>query len=260
LNSFSGVEKGLTLEIERQRRVLSSGGEVRQQTMLYDERKVEVRPMRSKEESHDYRYFPDPDLPPLVVAPEWVAEIRSELPERPRCRKHRFEEEYELPAYDAGVLTADRATADYYEAVVPHAPDPKTASNWVMGSVLRAVKEEELEITDFPVAPEEVGELLRLVDEGTISRNTGKEVFRRMLDSGRGAREIVESEGLAQVKDEGRLAGWVDDVLAENPDEVERYRDGEERLVGFFMGQVMQKSRGKAEPARVQELLRRKLS
>ena len=260
LNSFSGVEKGLTLEIERQRQVLSSGGEVHQQTMLYDERKVAVRPMRSKEESHDYRYFPDPDLPPLVVAAEWVEEIRSALPERPRERRHRFEEEYGLPSYDAGVLTADRATADYFEAVVPHAPDPKTASNWVMGSVLRAVKEEELDVGDFPVTPEDLGELLGLVDEDVISQNTGKDVFRRMLESGRGAREIVEAQGLAQVKDEGQLAGWVDEVVAENPEEAERYREGEERLLGFFMGQVMQKSRGKAEPARVNELLREKLS
>jgi len=260
LNSFSGVEKGLALEIERQRQLLDSGGEVHQQTMLYDERRVEVRPMRSKEESHDYRYFPDPDLPPLKVSSEWVEEIRADLPERPRPRRHRFEEEYELPTYDAGVLTADRATADYYEAVVSHAPDPKTASNWVMGSVLRAVKEQELDMGDFPVPPDALGELMGLVDEETISQNTGKDVFRRMLDSGRGAREIVESEGLAQVKDEGQLAGWVDEVVAENPEEAQRYRDGEERLLGFFMGQVMQKSRGKAEPGAVNELLRERLS
>ena len=260
LNSFSGVERGLELEIERQREVVSAGGEVRQQTMLYDERRVEVRPMRSKEESHDYRYFPDPDLPPLVVEAAEIEAIRAGLPERPRARRRRFRSEYGLPDYDAGVLTAERATADFYEAVVPHAPDPKAASNWVMGPVLRAVKERGLVLSDFPVAADDVGALAELVDEGTISQNTGKDVFRRMLDSGRSPREIVEDEGLAQVQDEGQLAGWVEEVLEDHPDEVERYRDGEEKLLGFFMGQVMQASRGKAEPRQVNEMLREKLA
>jgi len=260
LNSFSGVEKGLTLEIARQREVLAGGGEIHQQTLLYDERRGQVRPMRSKEESHDYRYFPDPDLPPLVVPASEIEAARDALPEKPRVRRARFRETYGLPDYDAGVLTADRAVADYFEAVVPHAADSKVASNWVMGSVLRALKERSLVVTDFPVDPEALGELTVLVEEGTISQNTGKDVFERMLESpGTGAREIVEAEGLAQVKDSDQLAGWVEEALDAHPDEVERYREGETRLLGFFMGEVMKRSRGQAEPGTVNRLLREKL-
>jgi len=259
LNSFSGVERGLELEIERQRGVVGAGDPVEHQTMLYDEGVGEVRPMRSKEESHDYRYFPDPDLPVLRVGRERVERIRAGLPERPRERRHRFRDAYGLPAYDAGVLTAGREVADFFEALVDHAPDPKSASNWVMGPVLRTLKEREVGADDFPVSPERLGRLLGLVEDGTISRNTAKDVFERMLDDGRSPAEIVEAEGLAQVSEEGKLEGWVQDALADHPDEVARFRDGEERLLGFFMGEVMKRSRGKADPGEARRILREAL-
>jgi len=259
LNSFSGVEKGLTLEIERQAGLLGEGGTVVQETILYDERRGRVRPMRRKEESHDYRYFPDPDLPPLVVPPERAEEIRGALPERPLERRRRFREEHGLPDYDAGVLTARRELADYFEAAVDHAPDPKTASNWVMGPVLRAMNERSLSPASFPVSPGALGELMGLVEVGTVSQNTGKEVFVRMLETGRGAREIVEEEGLAQVRDEDALRAWVREVLEGHPEAVERYQGGEEKLLGFLVGQVMKRSEGKADPRRVNRLLREAL-
>ncbi len=259
LNSFSGVERGLELELERQKALVGRGGRVEHQTMLYDEAAGEVRPMRAKEESHDYRYFPDPDLPPLVVPAARVERIREGLPERPRARERRFRVEYDLPAYDADVLTMEREVADYFEGVVERAPDPKTASNWIMGPVLRAVKERGLDLAEPPVTPDDLGELIALVEEGTISQNTGKDVFERMLETGRGAAEIVEEEGLTQVSDEGRLRGWIEEVVEAHPGEVERYRDGEDRLLGFFVGQVMKRSAGKADPKEVNRLLREAL-
>lgn len=262
MNSFSGVERALAFEIERQIAIVARGGAVVHETMLWDARRGEVRPMRTKEESHDYRYFPEPDLPPLVVTRERVEAIRAALPELPQARRQRFAEQYALPAYDAGVLTASRWVADYYEELVRYAKDAKVASNWVMGPVLQAVNERGLEprsARDFPVPPAGLAELIALVAEGTVSQSMGKDVFQKMLESGRGARLIVESEGLAQVRDTGQLATWVDEVLAESPAEVERYRAGEAKLLAYFMGQVMRKSRGKADPRQASELLRERL-
>ena len=256
LNTFSGVEKALTREIERQRGLRDAGELVQHQTLLWDAGRSEIRPMRTKEESHDYRYFPDPDLPPVVVAESRIEELRSELPEFPRARRQRFIEQYALPDYDAGVVTASRGLADYFEEVVDSVGDPKVASNWVMGPVLQEVNERGLGIVDFPVGATALAELVQLVEEGTISHRVGREVLHRMLDSGRTASRVVEEEGLAQVRDSSALEGWVLEVLEAHPEEADRCRGGEHRLIGFFVGQVMRHSRGKADPKEVNRMVR----
>ncbi len=250
LNSFSGVERALKVEIARQVALVEAGGQVAHQTLLWDETRGQVRTMRSKEESHDYRYFPEPDLPPLVVSPGELARIREGLPELPAARRARFQEAYGLPAYDAGVLTATRSTGDYFEAVTGAGVAPKTASNWVMGPVLAAVKESGGEGAGHPVTPARLAELIRLVEEGTVSQNVGKELLTRMAGGDlRGPREMVEA-----------LEGWVEEVLAAHPDEVARFRGGEGRLRGYFMGEVMKRSRGKADPKEVNRILGERLA
>ena len=259
LNSFSGVEKALKVEIRRQKALVAEGGQVAHQTLLWDEVRGQVRTMRSKEESHDYRYFPEPDLPPLEVADAELERIRGALPELPAARRARFEGAYGLPAYDAGVLTASRATADYFEDVTRSGVAPKTASNWIMGPLLAAVKERGVDLSAFPVRPSGLAELVALVEEGTVSQNVGKDVLARMAEGGRGAREIVEMDGLAQVSEAGALEGWIQDVLEAHPDEVARFRGGETRLRGYFMGEVMKRSGGKADPNEVNRILAHRL-
>ncbi|MBI4520366.1 MAG: Asp-tRNA(Asn)/Glu-tRNA(Gln) amidotransferase subunit GatB [Gemmatimonadetes bacterium] len=263
MNSFSGVEHALAFEIERQSAILDAGGTVVHETMLWDAGRQQARPMRSKEESHDYRYFPDPDLPPLVVSREQIEAVRIALPELPYARRERLRERYGLPALDAGVLTASRWVADYYEALVRLVPDAKAASNWVMGPVLQSVNDRKLALRDcedFPVSAAALAELIGLVSDGTVSHSVGRDVFQKMLDTRRSASDIVTAGGLSQVRDSGQLAEWVEAVLAENPREVERYRAGEAKLLAHFMGQVMRKSRGKADPHQVTELLRERLA
>ena len=269
MNSFSGVERALDVEIARQRDVVAMGGQVAHQTLLWDERRGDVRPMRSKEESHDYRYFPDPDLPPLQVSENLIEAVKAQLPELPAARRTRFREDYGLPAYDAGVLTARRPLADYYEETARTSGAPKEASNWIMGPVLAAMNARDLEADDFPVRPVHLAGLIDLVEEGTINRNVAKDVLGRMLESAAGVEvgsaaaktpaEIVREEGLATVSDTGRLEAWVEDALAAHPEEVARFRDGETRLQGFFMGEVMKRSRGKADPTEVARILTERL-
>ncbi|HEX6940171.1 MAG TPA: Asp-tRNA(Asn)/Glu-tRNA(Gln) amidotransferase subunit GatB [Longimicrobiales bacterium] len=259
MNSFANVERALNYEIERQSRVLESGGAVEHQTLLWDAARGEARPMRSKEESHDYRYFPEPDLPPLVLERDAIEAIRAGLPELPDARERRFREQYGLPAYDAGVLTATREVADYFEAVARAAGDAKAASNWIMTEVLAWSNQRQCTIADFPVAPEHLAQLIGLVADGTVSSSLGRQVFARMTETRKPPAVIVEEEGLAQVRDTGRLEAWADEVVAAHPAEVERYRAGEQKLIGFFMGQLMRKSGGKADPRQATEILRRKL-
>jgi aspartyl-tRNA(Asn)/glutamyl-tRNA(Gln) amidotransferase subunit B len=254
LNSFSGVEKALDLEIGRQMEVVRTGGAVEHMTLLWDGARGEVRTMRAKEESHDYRYFPEPDLPPLVVTSELVEAVRAELPEFPEARRKRFVE-WGLPAYDAGVLTASRAAADYFEALAGGVDDPKVAANWVMGPVLQEANDRGLSLADFPVPPRALVELVALVERGTISGSVGKKVLATMIETGRSPAAIVESGGLVQVSDPDRIEGWLREAIEANPDEAERLRGGETKLVGFFMGQVMRGSGGKADPKRVSALL-----
>jgi aspartyl-tRNA(Asn)/glutamyl-tRNA(Gln) amidotransferase subunit B len=229
---------------------------VAQVTLLFNAGSGEVRPLRSKEESHDYRYFPDPDLPPLVLAPEWIADQRLALPELPDARRARLELAFGLPAYDARVLTSEVALAEYYESVVAAGVEPKAAANWVMGDVMTSYNETGA----FPVEASRLAALVTLVRDGVVSHQAAKRVYaelaRRPDEAPRAAAERL---GLLQVSDQGALAGWVDDVLSEHPAEVARYRGGETKLMGFFVGQVMKRSRGKADPKGVQPVLQEKL-
>ncbi|MGH7561141.1 MAG: Asp-tRNA(Asn)/Glu-tRNA(Gln) amidotransferase subunit GatB [Gemmatimonadales bacterium] len=256
LNSFANVERALEAERARQQTELLAGRPLSQMTLLFNAVTGQVRPMRSKEESHDYRYFPDPDLPPLVLSREWIEEIRRELPELPAARRARLMAQHALPAYDAGVITAERAIADYFEAVVAEGADPKAAANWVMGEALTGYNETGA----FGVPPASLAALLRLVRDGTVSHQAAKRVFAEVLARGGEPRAVAERLGLVQVRDEHALERWVDEVLEAHPKEVARYRAGEDKLLGFLTGQVMRKSQGKADPKGVQPVLVRKLA
>jgi aspartyl-tRNA(Asn)/glutamyl-tRNA(Gln) amidotransferase subunit B len=256
VNSFSGIERALDLEIERQRAVLDAGGRIEQQTLLWDDHRGQVRPMRSKEESHDYRYFPDPDLPPLRIAAETIERAREELPELPRARRARFVADSGLSAYDAGVLTQTAATADYFEAVAKGVGDEKLAANWVMGPVQALMNERKEDAAEFAVVAPRLVELLTLLVEGVVSDGAAKKVLALLAVEDAPASEIVEREGLVQVRDTAQLDAWVAEVIEAHPDEVGRYRAGEARILGFLMGRVMGASKGKADPRQVSELLR----
>jgi len=257
MNSFRGVERALKFEIERQAAVLEKGGRIIQQTMLWDEAKGEARPMRSKEESHDYRYFPEPDLVPLEVNEEWKNTVQAELPELPDRKYKRFINEYSLRSYDAILLTGDRKLADYFEKVTSVVGDPQMVSKWIQGEILRVLSQNNLTPARIPVTPEKFGELLNLVKTGTITANIGKEVFDKMVKGGESAQSIVEREKLIQVSDDIELQKIIRNVITENPSEVERYHSGTKNLFAFFMGQVMKKTKGKANPAVTSSLLKK---
>ncbi len=260
MNSFRGVEKALEYEIERQTRLIEGGGEVVQQTLLWDADRGEAIAMRGKEDSHDYRYFTDPDLVPVKISSTWLDEVRESLPELPTARKGRFVSEYSLPAYDAEVLTDDRHVADYFEQLAEVCGDPKAASNWVMVEVLRQVKESGGGIRDFEVSPAALGKLIKLVQKGDINLKTGKAVFAEMATTGADAGDIIAQKGLAQISDAGELAGQVREVLQQNPGEVAKFKAGKEQVIGFLVGQVMRATGGKANPKLVNEILREELA
>jgi aspartyl-tRNA(Asn)/glutamyl-tRNA(Gln) amidotransferase subunit B len=255
MNSFSGVERALEAEFARQCAVLASGGKVHQQTMLWDGARGEVRPARSKEESHDYRYFPEPDLPPLRLERDWIREVGGSLPELPRARQKRFADDYSLSAGDIEVLTSSPALADYFEGVARQSDDPKAAANWVMGEVLATLKTTGQGIAHFSVRPADLARLIELVRDGVVSHSAAKRIFGAMVETGDPPAKIAEREGLVQVRDADELERWVDEVLAENPREAERFRGGEKKLLGVLVGQVMKKSKGRADPRRVNQLL-----
>jgi aspartyl-tRNA(Asn)/glutamyl-tRNA(Gln) amidotransferase subunit B len=256
LNSFANVERALEAERVRQIALLESGGRVSQVTLLFNAASGQVKPLRSKEESHDYRYFPDPDLPPLVLSPEWIADQRDGLPELPEARRARLEVAYGLPAYDARVLTSEVALAEYYESVVGAGVEPKIAANWVMGDVMTTFNETGA----FPVEARRLAGLVTLVREGVVSHQAAKRVYTELAQGpGDEPKAVAERLGLVQVSDQGALGSWVDEVLAAHPAEVARYRGGEIKLMGFFVGQVMKKSKGKADPKGVQPVLQEKL-
>jgi aspartyl-tRNA(Asn)/glutamyl-tRNA(Gln) amidotransferase subunit B len=257
INSFAYVEKALMVERDRQVALLEGGGTVVQQTMLYDSKSNEVRPQRLKEESHDYRYFPDPDLPPLVLRPEFIAEQQAQLPELPARKRQRFVADYALSVTDAAVLTAERAVADYYEKVAGAGAEPKAAANWVMGEVLADAKDHQERLR---VNPGALAQLIGLVKGGTLSHQAAKRVFAEMAERGGEPRTVAESLGLVQVGDSGVLAAWVNDVLGTHSAEVGRYKGGETKLLQFFVGQVMKASRGKADPKATQRLLEEQLA
>jgi aspartyl-tRNA(Asn)/glutamyl-tRNA(Gln) amidotransferase subunit B len=263
LNSFRALERAIVFEIERQAGVLNAGGAITQETRLWDADRGVTRSMRSKEEAHDYRYFPDPDLLPLEVDRAWITKARETQPELPDARRQRFVTEYELPAYDAAVLTASKELSQYYEAAVRTHRNPKAISNWVMTDVIRLADDQAGEEADFsrlPVSPENVGRLVALIDDGTISGKIAKSVFQKMAAGGEDPRAIVEREGLLQVTDEAAIAAIVDRVVADNPDKVAQYRAGKEKLFGFLVGQVMKESAGKANPQAVNKLLRERIA
>jgi aspartyl-tRNA(Asn)/glutamyl-tRNA(Gln) amidotransferase subunit B len=259
VNSFRYVEKAIDYEIGRQIDLIESGGKVVQETRLWDSAAGRTHAMRSKEEAHDYRYFPEPDLPPLVVDEARIARVRATMPELPDARRRRFVAQYAIPEYDAGVLTESVWRADYFEAVAGAAGNPKAASNWIMGELLRTLKERGQEEASQPLQADRLAGLIRLIDSGTISSSIGKDVFAKMYDSGRSAREIVAAEGLAQIGDESALLEIIRAVIAANGDAVAQYRAGKMQTFGFLVGQVMKGSQGKANPKLANELLRREL-
>ncbi len=255
VNSFKFVKQAIEYEILRQIDLIEDGGTVVQETRLFDPNSGKTRSMRSKEEAHDYRYFPDPDLVPLVISDQWVERSRSELPELPGQRQQRFMTDLGLLPYDAEVLTASRALSDYFEAGVAAHDNAKAVANWVMGEITRALNDSGTSIDACPVPPERLAELLKLIDNGTISGKIAKTVFDEMWKSGKAPLTIVEEQGLVQVSDSGAIEGIIDEILAANAGQVEEYRSGKEKVFGFFVGQVMKASKGKANPALVNELL-----
>ena len=258
VNSIKFVMAAIEYEARRQIEVLEEGGSIKQETRLWDTSKGETRSMRSKEEAHDYRYFPDPDLLPLVLDPAWVEAIKKTLPELPDDKKQRFIADYKLSPYDAGVLVAEQAKAEFYERVAK-GRDPKLASNWVTGDFFGALNKAGKDIGDSPVSAEALGGLIDLIADNTISGRIAKEVFEEMFATGKAASAIVEEKGLRQVTDTGAIEAVIDDVLAKNPDKVAEYRGGKDKLFGFFVGQTMKASGGKANPALVNEILKAKL-
>jgi len=259
LNSFRNVARAIDHEIARQVAVIESGGKVVQETRLWNADKAETASMRSKEEAHDYRYFPEPDLPPLVVGREWIEEVRRSLPELPAEKRRRFVAEYGIPDYDAGVLTLSREVADYYETVARESGSPKSASNWVMTEVLRKLKEDERPLAACPVKPGQLAELVKLVDGGTITGKSAKDVFEKMWANAEGPKAIVEREGLTQVSDEGPILAAIAEVMAASPEQVATYRKGKTNTLGWFVGQVMKKTGGRANPQVVNALLKKAL-
>jgi len=260
LNSFKHVGKALQYEIRRQVDVLMHDGRVIQETRLWDPEKERTISMRGKEEAHDYRYFPDPDLLPLVIDNDWVERIRAGLPELPAEKRERFAREYGLPPYDAEVLTGRRQLADYFEACLKAGPDPKQVSNWIMGPLLGHLNAKGKSITDAAVSPNHLAGLVQLISTGVISNKIAKTVFDDMVLSGKTAEQIVNEKGLVQVTDRSTIESVVDEVLAACPSEAEAYREGKTKVFGYIVGQVMKQTRGKANPKLVNDLLKEKLS
>ena len=259
VNSIRFVQQAVEYEARRQIELIEEGGEVKQQTRLFDPNRGETRPMRSKEEAHDYRYFPDPDLLPLELDAAWVEEIKQGLPELPDAKKARFVSDYGLSPYDAGVLAAEMAPATFYETVAK-GRDPKIAANWVTGELFAVLNKQNLEIEQSPVSAEALGGLLDLLADNTISGRIAKDVFAEMVETGKAAKDIVEAKGLKQITDTGPIEAAADQIIASSPDNVAKYKAGNEKLIGWFVGQVMKATGGKANPGVVNEILKKKLS
>lgn len=259
MNSFRHVEKALDYEIRRQVEILKSGGEVVQETRLWDVNQGITISMRGKEEAHDYRYFPDPDLVPLRIDESWIEKIRKSLPELPEKKKERFIREYQLPEYDAEILTSTKAMANYFEECLDFFPEPKTVSNWMMGDLLRELKRDEREIDQCPVTPKHLAEMLLMIKDGTISGKIAKDVFEEMYRTGEFPKEIVKAKGWTQILDQAEIEQAIERVISANPKQVEDYRKGKEKVFGFFVGEVMKQTKGKANPKLVNELLKKRL-
>ncbi|MGK9477708.1 Asp-tRNA(Asn)/Glu-tRNA(Gln) amidotransferase subunit GatB [Melioribacter sp. OK-6-Me] len=260
MNSFRNVERALAFEIERQIDLLEDGKEIIQQTLLWDADANVAQPMRSKEEAHDYRYFPDPDLMPVVIEDKMLGELKSHMPELPDAKKNRFIEKYALPPYDAEILTSSRELADYYEKILTVTNDFKSASNWVMTEVLKVINEEKIDISRFPVSPENLGKLIELINNKTISGKIAKDVFSEMLKSNKDPETIVKEKNLVQITDFSEIESIVEKVLSENQKQVEEFLAGKEKVLGFLVGQIMRETKGKANPQIVNDILKDKLS
>jgi aspartyl-tRNA(Asn)/glutamyl-tRNA(Gln) amidotransferase subunit B len=259
LNSFRFLKQALDYEVARQIAVIESGGRVMQETRLYNPDTGETAGMRSKEHAHDYRYFPEPDLVPLRISADWLAAVRSSLPELPARKRARFLSDYGLREYDADVLTQTSALSDYFESAAKVSGDPKTTANWVMGDLLGMLKAQGKEIADSPVQPEHLGEILQLLAKGELSGKLAKEVFAKMFASGEPAAAIIEREGLKQISDAGALEAVIDGVITANPKQVEQYKGGKTTVLNFLVGKAMQATRGQANVALVTDLLKQKL-
>lgn len=259
VNSVKAVQQAIEYEARRQIEIIEGGGAIKQETRLWDPVKMETRSMRSKEEAHDYRYFPDPDLLPLELDPKWVAEIKATLPELPDEKKNRFMKDYGLQKYDATVLIAEKTRAEYFETAA-NDRDPKLVANWVLNELLGLLNKDGRDITESPIKAEQIGGLVALITDNTISGKIAKDVFAEMYTSGQDAAKIVESKGLKQITDVGAIEKIIDTIIAANPDNVAGYRSGKDKLFGFFVGQVMKETGGKANPAIINDLLKKKLA
>ena len=259
LNSFKFIQKAIEYEVDRQTKLLDQGDTVKQETRLYDADRNETFPMRSKEEAHDYRYFPDPDLVPIMIDEAWVEELRKTIPELPEQKRERFVKNYKIPEYDAGVLTSSKPLADYFEQCTALFPQPKTISNWMMGDLLRELKKDGRNIVDCPVSPSALVDLLKLIESGTISGNIAKGIFEEMYQTQKSAGSIVEEKGLKQITDTSAIEKIVAEVIQAYPSQVEEFKGGKEKVLGFLVGQAMKASKGKANPAMVNKLLKKKM-
>lgn len=260
INSFRFVEKALEYEIKRQINVIEDGGKIIQETRLWDSEKNITESMRSKEEAHDYRYFPEPDLVPMTPEQKWIEELKASLPELPDIKKKRFISEYGLPEYDADALTTEKTLADWFENSVKAGGQAKAVSNWIMGDLTKLLNEDNKTIEECPVKPTQLAEMLKLIDKGTISGKIAKTVFEEMYKTGKDAEAIVKEKGLVQISDSSEIEKAVDDAISKNPKEVERFKAGDEKLIGFFVGQIMKTTKGKANPQIVNEILKKKLA
>ena len=260
MNSFRNVQRALEYEIKRQQYLVENGGIVVQETRLWDDAQGVTNSMRSKEEAHDYRYFPDPDLVPILIDDAWVEKIKEGLPELPLAKRERFINDYQIPAYDAGVLTADKALALYYEEVVKICAKPKIASNWIMGDVMRFLNEEKRDIRQCPIKAESLAEMIKLIEEGAISGKMAKEIVEDMYRTGKSPQTIIEEKGLVQITDEGEQVKTITSIIEANPGQVRDYSGGKEKIFGFFVGQVMKATKGKANPQLVNDLLKKMLA
>ena len=260
INSFKFLERAINLEVERQKDILEDGGDVAQETRLYDAVKNETRSMRSKEEANDYRYFPDPDLLPVEISDELMDQIRKELPELPQEKKYRFIEEHNLSEYDADVLTSQKALADYFEQmIINNTSNAKLCANWIMGELSASLNKNQIEITESPISAVDLSILVSRIADDTISGKIAKDVFKAMWGGEGSVDEIIESRGLKQMTDSGAIEAIVDEIIANNAPQVEQYKSGNEKIIGFFVGQIMKATSGKANPKQVNELLRKKL-
>ncbi len=259
MNSFRNLERAINFEINRHIETMEEGGKIVQETLLWNADQNEAVSMRSKEEAHDYRYFPEPDLLPVIMDDEWQKDLKLKLPELPEVRKGRFIKDFNLPEYDADILTLNRDMADYYENVLKTTKDYKSASNWVMGEILKTINEEKIDIKNFPVVPENLGKLINLINEGTISSKIAKDIFPEMLKELKSPDEIVKEKNLVQITDTKEIKEIINKILEDHQSEVQTYLDGKDKVLGFFVGKIMRETKGKANPKILNEILKEKL-